>query len=113
MGGADAVGRRGPRATWDRLAESLEEQSLGKAKFVINRTLEAPREGETLPRAQEKLLVANMGEKVVPVYRLANSVTQPPDPDALPAQEYSKRPCSTRRKSILPDGSLLIKASGV
>lgn len=38
------IKQAGGNATWDRLAEYLEEQSSGKAKFVINRTFEAPRE---------------------------------------------------------------------
>jgi uncharacterized protein YndB with AHSA1/START domain len=38
------IRKAGGEATWDRLAEFLEEASSGKAKFVINRTFEAPLE---------------------------------------------------------------------
>jgi uncharacterized protein YndB with AHSA1/START domain len=38
------IKKAGGNATWDRLAEYLEEESTGKQKFVINRSFEAPRE---------------------------------------------------------------------
>ena len=38
------VKKAGGNATWDRLAEYLEEESTGKQKFVINRSFEASRE---------------------------------------------------------------------
>ena len=36
------IKQAGGNATWDRLAEHLEETSTGKRHFVINRTLDAP-----------------------------------------------------------------------
>lgn len=36
------IKKAGGNATWDRLAEYLEEGSSGKQKFVINRTFDAP-----------------------------------------------------------------------
>jgi uncharacterized protein YndB with AHSA1/START domain len=38
------IKKAGGNATWDRLAEYLEEESTGKQKFVINRSFDAPRE---------------------------------------------------------------------
>ena len=38
------IKQAGGNATWDRLAEYLEEESTGKQKFVINRTFDAPRD---------------------------------------------------------------------
>ncbi len=37
------IKQAGGNATWDRLAEYLEEESTGKRKFVINRSFDAPR----------------------------------------------------------------------
>lgn len=39
---AKHIKQAGGNATWDRLAEHLEERSTGKRTFVINRTLDAP-----------------------------------------------------------------------
>jgi uncharacterized protein YndB with AHSA1/START domain len=39
---AKFIKRAGGNATWDRLAEHLEETATGKAIFVVNRTFEAP-----------------------------------------------------------------------
>lgn len=39
---AKHIKQAGGNATWDRLAEHLEEASTGKRSFVINRTLDAP-----------------------------------------------------------------------
>jgi uncharacterized protein YndB with AHSA1/START domain len=36
------IKKAGGNATWDRLAEYLEEKTSGKTKFVINRTFDAP-----------------------------------------------------------------------
>lgn len=36
------IKQAGGNATWDRLAEHLEEASTGRRRFVINRTLDAP-----------------------------------------------------------------------
>lgn len=38
------IKKAGGNATWDRLAEYLEKESIGKEIFVINRTFEAPLE---------------------------------------------------------------------
>jgi uncharacterized protein YndB with AHSA1/START domain len=38
------IKKAGGNATWDRLAEYLEEESTGKQKFVINRSFDSPRE---------------------------------------------------------------------
>lgn len=38
------IKKAGGNSTWDRLAEYLEEESTGKAKFVINRTFDVPLE---------------------------------------------------------------------
>ncbi len=38
------IKKAGGNATWDRLAEHLEEYNSGKAKFVINRSFDAPRD---------------------------------------------------------------------
>jgi uncharacterized protein YndB with AHSA1/START domain len=39
---AKFIKQAGGNATWDRLAEHLEEVSTGTRRFVINRTLDAP-----------------------------------------------------------------------
>ena len=39
---AKFIKKAGGNATWDRLAEHLQEGTTGKANFVINRTFEAP-----------------------------------------------------------------------
>lgn len=39
---AKRIRQAGGNATWDRLAEHLEEVSSGRQRFVINRTLDAP-----------------------------------------------------------------------
>jgi uncharacterized protein YndB with AHSA1/START domain len=41
---AQFIKQAGGNATWDRLAEFLEQEQSGKAKFVINRTFNAPLE---------------------------------------------------------------------
>lgn len=38
------IKKAGGNSTWDRLAEYLEEESTGNAKFVINRTFDVPQE---------------------------------------------------------------------
>jgi uncharacterized protein YndB with AHSA1/START domain len=38
------IQQAGGNATWDRLAEYLEEEATGKQQFIINRSFDAPRE---------------------------------------------------------------------